>query len=280
MEPDTREIFLDEILEPAAAMRSEIPRDAVFELATDIKKNGLINPITVRPHNGKFEVVAGHRRFLAHRYGGMAKIRCIVRELTDDEALSIMTSENLKREDVNPVDEASHVARLLTLHSNDVGKVADIVNRGRDWVESRATIALMPEDIKAELRAERIKIGVAMALAQIDNDTDRAAVLGMAISQGASVVMAQYFLAQWKAGLFGHALTQTLPDADMPAGERVVVMLRDGLDGKEYPATDFVTVLVYRENWTYVEAMREYIRSAPPAAAPAATADAVVAQTA
>lgn len=274
---DARDIFLEQIDEPAAAMRSDIPRDAVFELAADIKKNGLINPITVRPRGQRFEVVAGHRRFLAHRYGGMAAIRCIVRELTDDEALSIMTSENLKREDVNPVDESSHVARLLTLHNNDVGKVADIVNRGRDWVESRAAIALMPEDIKAELRAERIKIGVALALAQIDNDLDRQAVLGMAISQGASVVMAQYFLAQWKAGLWSHASSQTMPDANLPEGERHVVMLRDGLDGKEYPATDFVTVLVYRDNLTYVEAMREYIRTAPSETTTAAAPDALVA---
>lgn len=259
MDYTEKEIALDDIEEPENAMRSDIDRDPIFELAADIKKNGLINPITVRPRNGKYEVVAGHRRFLAHRYGGMVKIRCIVRELSDDEALSIMTSENLKREDVNAVDEASHVARLLKLHKGDVQVVADIVNRGREWVESRANIDAMPVDIKDALRAGKIKIGVAVALAQIDNDADREAVLGMAISQGASVVMAQYFLAQWNAGLFGHALTQSLPDANLPEGERRVVMLRDGIDGKEYPATDFVTLLVYRENWHLIDGLKVYV---------------------
>lgn len=277
MDTETREIFLTDIDEPTSAMRTEIPRDAVFELTTDIKKNGLINPITVRPRAGRFEVVAGHRRFLAHRYGGMSSIRCIVRELSDDEAFAIMTSENLKREDVNAVDEASHVARLLTLHNNDVSKVADIVNRGRDWVESRATIAAMPEDMKAALRSGQIKIGAAMALAQIDDDTDRAAVLAMAISQGASVPMAQYYLAQWKAGLFGHALLQSLPDANIPEGERQVVMLTDGIDGKQYPATEFATLLYHRGNTVYVDAMREYVRTLPAPTAPAAAPEEVVA---
>lgn len=259
MKNETRDIPLDLIDEPAQAMRSEINRDEVFELAADIKKNGLINPITVRPRGTRFEVVAGHRRFLAHRYGGIPLIRCVVRELTDDETFAIMTSENLKRENVNPVDEATHTKRLFDMYEGNVSKVCEVVNRGREWVESRLLIADMPEELKAALRAEKIKLGVALALVRINDEVDRRACLEMAISQGASVVMANYWVAQWEAGLFGNALMKTLPDSDIPEGERKVVMLRCAVDGKEYPATEFRSMLVHNSNVGYVDALRSHL---------------------
>lgn len=258
---DVQTILIDKIDEPEQAMRSEIPRDAIFEMVDDIRRNGLINPITVRPSGDRFSVVAGHRRFLAHRFGGFGSIRCIVRNLSDDEAFAIMTSENLKRENVNPVDEAMHTARLLKIHNGDVDKVASIVGRSRNWVESRIEIGEMPDDVKDGLRKEILKLGVALALAQITDPIDRAAVLQMAISQGASVVMAQYWLAQWKAGLFGHATMHSEPDSSLPEGQRTVVMLRCAIDGDEHPASEFVSMLVHSGNVGYVEALKEHLKN-------------------
>ena len=259
MEQPEADISLDLIDEPREAMRTDISRDEVFELAEDIRKNGLISPITVRPRGERYEVVAGHRRLLAHRYGGMIKIRCIVRELSDDEALAIMTSENLKREAVNPVDEATHIARLMAAHTGDIKKVAEIVGYSPDWVSTRMRIADLPDDVKSILKEGKIKIGVALALGEILDAQDRQGCLEMAISQGASVVVAQYWVAQWKAGLFGHTLLKTVPDSDVPGGARTVVMLRDAIDGKLYPATDFITLLVSRDNVGYVDALREHL---------------------
>ena len=285
METDTRGILLNQIDEPQFGMRTDIDRDEIFDLANDIKKNGLINPITVRPikvdgvpfaewrkehptlHTAnsfcQYEVVAGHRRLLAHRYGGIVSIKCVVRELTDDEAFAIMTSENLARTDVHPVDEATHTKRLWEMWKGDVAKVCDIVNRSRDWVESRLVIADMPEDLKQELRTGKIKLGVALALAEITDDLDRVACLKMAVSQGASVVVAQYWLAQWRAGLFGHATENIVPDSNAPNGGRRVVMLRCSVDGKEHPAEDCTSLLVARKNVGYIEALREHLDSLP-----------------
>lgn len=263
MDTNTREILLDQIDEPPFGMRTDIDRDEIFELANDIKKNGLISPITVRPVGERFEVVAGHRRLLAHRYGGIVSIKCVVRELTDDEAFAIMTSENLARTDVHPVDEATHVKRLLEMSKGDLTKVCAIVNRGREWVESRLTIADMPKDLKEALRTGKIKIGVALALAEITDELDQRGCLGMAISQGASVVVAQYWVAQWRAGLFGHATETTVPDSSLPNGGRRVVMLRCSIDGKEHPADQCTSLIVARENVVYIAAMREHLGSVP-----------------
>ena len=264
MEFTEEDLFLEYIDEPPQAMRSDIGRDEVFELAADIKKNGLINPITVRPKGERYEVVAGHRRLLAHRYGGMLKIRCVVRDLNDDEAFAVMTSENLAREDVNPVDEAIHTTRLLQLYNGDMEKLRHTLNRGDAWIQSRLTIGQMSDELKEALRADKIKIGGALALNKITNDIDQHAVLTMAISQGASVVMANYWIAQWEAGLFGHASTNTVPDSNLPEGQRNVVMLRDALDGNEYPAEDFVTIMLSRKNLPFIDGLRAHLRGELP----------------
>lgn len=260
MDYETKNILLTEIDEPADAMRTDIDRDAIFELGNDIERNGLINPITVRPRGERYEIVAGHRRYLAHRYKGIAIIRCIVRELNDDEAFAVMTSENLAREDVNPVDEATHTARLMEHCGGDMSKVMGMLNRGREWVVSRLAVAEMPDDLKSHLRDGKIKLGVALALNEITDDQDRDTCLQMAVSQGASLVVAQYWVAQWKAGIFGNAARAAGAGVDVPNAPSPVVMLRDALDEQDYPASDMVTVLISRKNSIYIEGLREHLR--------------------
>jgi len=263
MNNELQNITLDLIDEPPEAMRSTINRDDIFDLTNDIRKNGLINPITVRPIADRFEVVAGHRRLLAHRYGGLPTIRCIVRELDDEAAFAVMTSENLAREDVNPVDEASHTKRLYDKAGGDLSKTMSVLNRSREWVTSRLVIAVMSDDLKDALRTAKIKIGVAVALAGITNDADRATCLGMAISQGASTVVAQYWLAQWRAGLFGTGAMTDAAGNPIPLAPPPTVMLRCSIDGKEYPASDMRSVLIYKDNIGYITAMREHLNTPP-----------------
>lgn len=261
MKAEYEEIFTDRIDEPPYAMRSDIPRDELFELADDIKKNGLINPITVRPVGKRYEVVAGHRRLLAHRIAGILKIKCVVRQLNDDDAFAVMTSENLARADVNPVDESTHATRLVEMHKGDVAKVAEICNRSKEWVESRLKIGTMPDMLKDALRDGRMKIGVALLLTRITDLTDLEAVVHMALTQGATITTANYWVAQWENGLFGHATAKTLPDPTAPEGVRREVLLRCALDGKEYPAREMRSVLVWMKNVGYLEALRVHLDS-------------------
>src|SRR5690348_15569483 len=97
-----QEIFTDRIQDPHAPMRTDLDRAALFELADNIKQNGLINPITVRPVGDMFEVVAGHRRLSACKIAGIIKIAAIVRVLNDQETFAVMAAENLERADVDP----------------------------------------------------------------------------------------------------------------------------------------------------------------------------------
>lgn len=261
MDDTPRDLLVAEIDLPPENMRTTINRDTIFELGEDIKRNGLINPIMVRPKGERYEVVAGQRRLLAHHYTGIASIKAIVRSLDDSQAFAIMTSENNKREDVPLLDQVTHATRALAHCGGDIDAAAKMVGESKYWLETRLAIAQMPERLQDALRNDKIKIGVAFALHKITDDTDQQAVLELCITQGASIVMANYYVAQWEAGLFGHALNQTLPDSDMPSGERNVVTLRDAIDGKDYPATEMVTVLTRRENLVYIDGLRQHLQA-------------------
>lgn len=280
-----QEIFTDKIKLPPNNMREHIDRDELYELADDIKKNGLISPITVRPisfctlcnkisdkvcveQDGHvvdecFELVAGQRRFLAHQIAGIIKIKCFVRELSDDEAFAVMTSENLARVDVNPVDEAKHVARLMQANDNDIKKVARIVSRGEKWVADRLAIGTMPDYMQEFLASKELKIGVALILNQITNDDMRRMWTLQAMSEGVSVATAEYWLSDFKR--------RSLPGGDL-SGDIVevqniappaAVMFRCAIDGQEYDTRLCKSIIVYEGNLDIFNAFVSAFRNPP-----------------
>jgi ParB/RepB/Spo0J family partition protein len=256
-----QEIFTDRIKLPPSNMRTSIDRDALHELSDDIKKNGLISPITVRPLGDDFELVAGQRRYLAHQIAGILKIRCVVRALSDD---AIMTSENLARVDVNPVDEANHVGRLMTLHNGDIAKVAHIMSRGKAWVEDRIAVATMPDYLQEFLSEGRIKLGAALALVQITDDEVRRVWVGLAVRDGVSVAQALYWLEGWKMSqLPGMVQSELPPDGYSPSAP-AVPQFECFVDHKKYDCRQFKNIMVHESNLPLLESIVFELRNQAP----------------
>lgn len=258
-----KEILTDQIKLPANNMREHIDRDEVFELMADIKTNGLISPITVRPIGDTYELVAGQRRYLAHQFGGILKIKCIVRELTDDQALAIMTSENLNRVDVNPVDEAKHVARLLNAKNGDIKEVSRLVGRGEKWVQDRIAIGQMPDYMQELLAKKELKIGVALVLVQITNEEMRRMWVQQAVIEGVSVPTAEYWLADFRRRL--------MPGGELAGGENNnlnmappdAVLFDCAIDGQKYDVRTMRSVMVHEGNLQYFFAFVDAFRAPP-----------------
>lgn len=248
MNTDVIELFTDQIVLPESNMRTAIDRDELYDLADDIKKNGLINPITVRPLGDKYELVAGQRRFLAHNIGGLIRIKCIVRQLTDDEALAVMTSENLARVDVNPVDEANHVGRLMTLHNDDVQHVAKIVNRSVGWVKDRCLVSLMPDYMQEALALGKLKLGVALNLCEITDDAILRMWTEIAVRDGTSVAQSRYWVDGWRLNRVSVDTESSLPPSGFEGSVPHVVKFTCAIDGKEYDARQFRQFFVHESN--------------------------------
>ena len=243
-----QEIFTDQIDEPIGAMRSELNRDELFELADNIKQNGLINPITVRPLGKRFEVVAGHRRLEACKIAGIIRIQCVVRELSDNEVFAVMAAENLERLDVDPVDEANFIYKYIGQTGQSVPEVAKTLRRSVGYVESRLAVGQMPDYLKAYLKSGQIKLGVALALVQLAPESTRRVWVDMAARDGISVAQAEYWLhGNRVAQLPGGTLSDTPPEGyenSAPA----VVQFECAIDGKKYDARFIKTIMVFEGN--------------------------------
>lgn len=250
-----KEIPTHLIIDPKDAMRTDIDRDAIFELADNIKANGLINPITVRPVGDKYEVVAGHRRMLAHRYGGMPTIKCVVRELDDNQTFAVMAAENLERSDVDPVDESIFITKYIEQTNASVPEVAKALHRSVAFVESRLAVGLMPDYLQHYLKTGAIKLGVALTLVQITDDDMRRVWVDLAVRDGISIAQAEYWLHGWKVNqLPGGTVSQEPPEGYTPE-EPKLITFRCAIDGKDYDCRQFRTYMIHESNVPFFNEM-------------------------
>ena len=259
-----KEIMSDRIVDPEFAMRSELERDSLFELADSIKKDGLINPITVRPKDDKFEVVAGHRRFSACKIAGMIKIPCVVRELDDKQTFSVMAAENLERQDVDPVDEASFIARYMEETGMTVAEVAKQLRRSITYVETRLAVGQMPDYMKECVKFGSLKLGAALALVQITDDNVRRTWTDLAVRDGVSVAQAEYWLHGWKINQLPGGTQTDTPPGDFEREASHIIEFECSIDGKKHDARLCRTLIVAEENLPIFNAFVSEFRSAPP----------------
>lgn len=255
-----QEISHDLISDPKDAMRSELDREGLFALADNIKQNGLINPITVRPLGQGFEVVAGHRRLSACKIAGLIKIPCVIRSLDENQAFEIMAAENLERADVDLVDESNFLTRYIQKTGKSVAQVAQSIKRSAAYVESRLTIGLMPDYMQQYLKNGSIKLGVALFLFQITEDRMRHLWCDMAARDGISVAQAEHWLHGWKMNQLPGGSDSIDPPGNFQPGEVAPIMFECAIDGKKYDARLFKTVMIYEGNMPVFNAIVEEIR--------------------
>jgi PRTRC genetic system ParB family protein len=143
-------------------------RKGIEELTASVKEKGVLQPIIVRPvkGNGHYEIVAGHRRFLAAQAAGLETIPAIVQEFGDDEALEVAIVENDQREDANPLDEAKAFKRLME-SENEVETIAARIGRPVGYVLGRVRLLGLCKEAKQALQAGKISLGHAQVLLRL-----------------------------------------------------------------------------------------------------------------
>lgn len=269
MTENIQEIFTDMIDDPAHAMRSDLDRNALFELADNIKQNGLINPITVRKVGDRFEVVAGHRRLGACKIAGKIKIPCVVRELNDSEVFAVMAAENLERADVDPVDESNFIAKYILQTGQTIPQVAKTLRRSVAYVETRLAVGNMPDYMKEYIKRGELKLGAALFLVQITNDNMRRVWVDMAVRDGVSVAQAEYWLHGWQVNQLPGGSNSMEPPSGFIADAPVIVMFECAIDGKKYDARLFRTAMIYEGNFELFQRIAAEIRKPESNEAPA-----------
>ena len=193
-------VFLDieKIDPPATADRDMIDPDKIRELGESIRSQGLLQAILVRPANGRYEVVVGHRRFLAHRLIGEVKIKSTVREMTDDQVFEARTVENDQREDLNPIERAKSYKRLRDRLNYSNRQIAQRVGRSPGVVDKYFHLLEIPEEFQNAVARRRVSMAVAICLNQIEDEGFRKMYFTAAVENGATEEVAEAWVNDWR----------------------------------------------------------------------------------
>jgi ParB family transcriptional regulator, chromosome partitioning protein len=153
--------------QPRVDMRTE----TLSELADSIKSQGLVQPILVRPlgarnsgESQRYEIIAGERRWRAAQMAGLTEIPAVIREVPDEAAVSMALIENIQREDLNPLEEAGALSRLIEEFGLTHQAAAEAVGRSRAAVSNLLRLMELADEVKALLEQRRIEMGHARAL--------------------------------------------------------------------------------------------------------------------
>ncbi|MBZ9613262.1 ParB/RepB/Spo0J family partition protein [Rheinheimera maricola] len=152
--------------------RKDMSQEALEDLASSIRAQGIIQPIVVRPlAKDKFEIIAGERRWRASQLAQLAEVPCIVKDVPDEAAVAIALIENIQREDLNAMEEAVALDRLLTEFALTHQQVADAVGKSRASVTNLLRLNQLNDDVKLLLEHGDIEMGHARALLALkDNE--------------------------------------------------------------------------------------------------------------
>ena len=170
---ELREVDIDLIEPNNVQPRTRFDETQLEELAQSIKTNGVVQPILVRKTNGgRYQIVAGERRWRAAQRAGLQRIPSVIRDVPDDKMLELALIENIQRQELNAIEEAYAYKRLIETFNLTQETVAQRVGRDRTFVTNYLRLLRLPEDIQRLVEENNLAMGHARALLGID-DADK-----------------------------------------------------------------------------------------------------------
>ncbi len=165
-EPQRQETLRVDYLQPGKYQpRTHMDQESLNELAASIKAQGVMQPILVRPvDGGRYEIIAGERRWRASQLAGLHEVPVLVRDIPDDSALAMSLIENIQREDLNPLEEAMGIQRLIDEFGMTHQQAADSVGRSRPAASNLLRLLHLAKPVQDLLMAGEIDMGHARAL--------------------------------------------------------------------------------------------------------------------
>lgn len=166
---DLQEVDIDLIDPNPDQPRLRFNEDKLNELAQSIRTNGLVQPLLLRRGaNGRYQIVAGERRWRAAERAGLRRIHAVIRNIPDSKLLELALIENIQREELNPIEEASAYQRLIHNLGLTQDEVAQQVGKDRSSIANYLRLLKLPEDVQRMLEDDLISMGHARALLGLD----------------------------------------------------------------------------------------------------------------
>ncbi len=172
-----RQIPVDLLQRGRYQPRSDMRQETLQDLADSIRAQGVVQPIVVRPIGGsaaepRYEIVAGERRWRAAQLAGLGEIPAVVRDIPDEAAVAMALIENIQREDLNPLEEAGALSRLIAEFDMTHQQAAEAVGKSRATVTNLLRLLELTDEVKSLVESRQLEMGHARALLAL-NDAKR-----------------------------------------------------------------------------------------------------------
>ena len=189
------QVSLDQIDPSPFQPRRAVPEESLKELADSIRASGVVQPVLLRPAGGRYQLVAGERRWRAARLAGLETIPAVVRELADHEALELALTENLLREDLNPLEVAKAYQVLQEKYGLSHEEIGGRLGIDRSTVTNTLRLLRLPPEVQEMLMDGEISPGHARALLGLDSPVRQIQLAKLIVKQGLSVRQAENMVA-------------------------------------------------------------------------------------
>ncbi len=182
------EIEINKIKPNPNQPRTEFDDEALEELATSIRTNGIISPITLRKiNNDNYQIIAGERRYRASKLAGLDKIPAYIRDVDDGQVMEMALIENIQREDLNAIEIALSYNSLVATLNLTQEALAERVGKKRATITNYLRLLKLPAEIQMGLKDKKIDMGHARALVSVENPEQMLAIYAQVLDEGASV---------------------------------------------------------------------------------------------
>ena len=165
-------VSINDLLKNRYQPRKIFDETKLQELVNSIQERGILQPIVVRNHKnieGKYEIIAGERRWLAAKKAGLAEVPVVITEADDLKSLEFAIIENVQRDDLNPLEEAQSYQRLIDEFSYDHEKVSKFIGKSRSYITNSLRILTLPQKVLNLIEERKITSGHAKILVGLDN---------------------------------------------------------------------------------------------------------------
>ncbi len=188
--PGVETLIIEQLTQGKYQPRTQFGEQALSELAESIRRNGIMQPIIVRPVSGsnRYEIIAGERRWRAAKLAGLNRVPVIIREIDDKQALELALVENIQRQDLLPLEEAIGYQRLIEEFEYTQEELANVVGKSRSHVTNLLRLLSLPDEIKEMLDKGELTMGHARTLVGLTNAVE---IANQIVKRGLSVRQAE-----------------------------------------------------------------------------------------
>ena len=172
---ETNKVLIKDLTRNKFQPRKHFSKESLEELTNSIKEQGVIQPIVVRPHKsfkGKYEIIAGERRWLASQNAGLHEVPVVILNVDDVKSLEFSIVENVQRQDLNAVEEARGYQRLVNDFNYNQEKLSQFIGKSRSYIANSLRLLSLPEEVLTMVVQGNLSAGHARSLIGLNNSVD------------------------------------------------------------------------------------------------------------